>query len=522
MASDRNSGRMLLLDVIVLIAMAVTATAFAAGLIWHSGIDVIPGMIAGAALYAIMAACHFVVTRSARSVPVAGRLDELEEALQMLDSDLQRIDQVEDDVARLDLLNDRVERLDRAIGSPDGGGGGTGGADRVEQLASDFEELHGRIEDLRTDLQSEARGQRDKISFELRQLEGLIKQLSRELIAASSAEAPEEPEAPEAREISEAPEPTLEAVETVAADLSPAPAEEPLSLEHEAIEIESETILIIEEPMLITSLADEFPTDLVEPGTDQGLLDTVRQSIEKSRIDCYLQPIVTLPDRKRRCYEALARMRNAADEVMLPATFIPVAERAGLMPLIDNIMLVKSVQALRRLPSDTKIKGIFCNISVQSLLDPEFFPELVEFMEENSSLSESLFFEVSQQAIRGLSADELKSLNTLGDLGFRFSLDHVADLDVDFAALRDRQFRFVKIETATFLRGMEEAGARAADLRNVLEPFGLELIAEKVEDEDSVAKLMDYGVELAQGYLFAAPKPMSQDMFRELEEADAA
>jgi cyclic-di-GMP phosphodiesterase, flagellum assembly factor TipF len=521
MASDRNSGRMLLLDVVVLIAMAVTATAFAAGLILHSGIDVIPGMIAGAALYAIMAACHFVVTRSARSVPVAGRLDELEEALQMLDSDLQRIDQVEDDVARLDLLNDRVERLDRAIGSADGGGAGTGGVDRVEQLASDFEELHGRIEDLRTDLQSEARGQREKISFELRQLEGLIKQLSHELIAASSVEPPETSEAREisaAREISPAPEPAREAVE---AD-EPAPAEEPLSLENEAIEIESETILIIEEPLLITSVADEVPADLAAADADEGLLDTVRQSIEKSRIDYYLQPIVTLPDRKRRYYEALARMRNAADEVMLPGTFIPVAEQAGLMPLIDNIMLVKSVQALRRLPQDSKIKGVFCNISVQSLLDPEFFPELVEFMEENSSLSENLFFEVSQQAIRGLSAHELKSLNTLGDLGFRFSLDHVADLDVDFAALRDRQFRFVKIEAATFLRGMEEAGARAADLRNVLEPFGLELIAEKVEDEDSVTKLMDYGVELAQGYLFAAPKPMSQDMFRELEEADAA
>jgi cyclic-di-GMP phosphodiesterase TipF (flagellum assembly factor) len=512
---------MLLLDVVVLIAMAVTATAFAAGLILHSGIDVIPGMIAGAALYAIMAACHFVVTRSARSVPVAGRLDELEEALQMLDSDLQRIDQVEDDVARLDLLNDRVERLDRMIGTADGGAA-PGGIDRVEQLASDFEGLHGRIEDLRADLQSEARGQREKISFELRQLEGLIKQLSRELIAAS---------VPEGRDIPEVPEPEEEPASARLAQEPPAeetaltaeePAEEPLSLENEAIEIESETILIIDEPMLITGLADEVPADLVEPDTDEGLLDTVRQSIEKSRIDYYLQPIVTLPDRKRRCYEALARMRNAAGEVMLPGTFIPAAERAGLMPLIDNIMLVKSVQALRRLPQDSKIKGIFCNISVQSLLDPEFFPELVEFMDENSSLSESLFFEVSQQAIRGLSADELKSLNTLGALGFRFSLDHVADLDVDFAALRDRHFRFVKIEAATFLRGMEEAGARAADLRNVLEPFGLELIAEKVEDEDSVAKLMDYGVEFAQGYLFAAPQPMTQDMFRELEEADAA
>jgi cyclic-di-GMP phosphodiesterase TipF (flagellum assembly factor) len=492
-----------MLDVAVLIAMAITATAFAAGLILHSGIDVVPGVIAGAALYIVMAACHFVVTRGARGIPVTGRLDELEEALQMLDADLQRIDQVEDDVARLDLLNDRVERLDRAVGDS-GGTAGAVGIERVEQLASDFEDLHNRIEGIRTDLQNEVHGQREKISSELRQLENLIKQLSRELVVASAADVRDSVEIP------------ARAAEAAAL------TEEPLILEIEPMEIESEAIVLVEEPVLAARPRKLADLDMVEFEADDELLDSVRQSIERNRIELYLQPTVTLPERKVRYYEALTRMRTEAEDLMLPGTFIPVAERAGLMPLIDNVALVKSVQALRRLPSDSKLKGIFCNIAVQSLLDTEFYPELVEFMEENSSLSDSLYFEISQREIRGLSASELESLSTLGALGFRFSLDHVADLDIDFAALRDRHFRFVKIEAATFLRGMAETGARAADLRNALEPFGLELIVEKVEDEDSVAKLMDYGVELAQGYLFAEPKPLSPEMFRELEEADAA
>jgi cyclic-di-GMP phosphodiesterase TipF (flagellum assembly factor) len=505
MASDRNAARrLLLLDIVVLIAMAITATAFAAGLIVHSGVDLVPGMIAGAALYVVMAACHFVVTRGARGVPVAGRLDELEEALQMIDVDLQRIDQVEDDVARLDLLNDRVERLDRAVSDHEGTAGGAR-LERVDQLASDFEELHGRIESVRSDLQNEARGQREKISSELRQLEDLIKQLSHEFLVASAEEAQ-----------------GTAAASSHAAAAPAALAEELLEFEDEPMEIASETIVLVDEAAPVVLVQELTALDIVELEADDELLDVVRQSIERNRLDLYLQPVVTLPERKVRYYEALTRMRTAGDDLMLPGTFIPVAERAGLMPLIDNVTLVKSVQALRRLPSGSKVKGIFCNISVKSLLDPEFFPELVEFMEENSSLSENLFFEVSQQAIRGLGADELSSLDTLGALGFRFSLDHVADLDVDFAALRDRHFRFVKIEAKTFLRGMEETGARAADLRDALEPFGLELIVEKVEEEDSVAKLMDYGIELAQGYVFATPKPISPEMFLELEEADAA
>jgi cyclic-di-GMP phosphodiesterase TipF (flagellum assembly factor) len=50
----------------------------------------------------------------------------------------------------------------------------------------------------------------------------------------------------------------------------------------------------------------------------------------------------------------------------------------------------------------------------------------------------------------------------------------------------------------------------------------MKLIVEKVEDEAQVAQLLDYGVELAQGYLFGKPKPMSPALFRALEGADAA
>ncbi len=87
---------------------------------------------------------------------------------------------------------------------------------------------------------------------------------------------------------------------------------------------------------------------------------------------------------------------------------------------------------------------MFCNLATQSRLDRDFFPELVEFMEENSSLSESLVFEVSQPAFRALSHSERASFDTLGALGYGFSLDHVTNLDIDFDGLRERFFRFVK------------------------------------------------------------------------------
>jgi cyclic-di-GMP phosphodiesterase TipF (flagellum assembly factor) len=257
---------------------------------------------------------------------------------------------------------------------------------------------------------------------------------------------------------------------------------------------------------------------------ESEMLEIMSQAIEAGRVDLYLQPTVTLPERKPCYFEAFTRIRTKSEGLLLPGAYLPVAETSGLMPLIDNVLLVKSVQTLRRIGTESRIKGVFCNISVSTLLDPEFFPELVEFMEENSGLSESLIFEVSQPAILGLSPGELGALDTLGALGYGFCLDHVADLDVDFAGLRDRSFRFVKIDAKTFLHDLEAKGSlfSAPEMKRAFSDFDMKLIVEKVEDENTVAQLLDCGVELAQGHLFGKPKPMSPALFREIEGADAA
>ena len=559
-----SSGGPGLLDAIVLLAMAVTASAVAAGLVVHSGIATIPAVIAAAALYMVMAASYLTLARSSgRPESGSERLHEIEQALEIIDGDLQRIDRVEDELGRLGVLSQRVDELDRAVGDQRPGTAQIE-APPAEHFTAELEDVHAKIETLRTDLQAETRNQREKISGDLRQLETLIVKLTGELTARASASspAPARPStsAPFAAEVKAALEESLEeptpkisapppklAVklkeEDFAADFSwdeiagvpgaateapkPQAADEALELEAEIVEDEDDSgeITIVgeaEDDVLVTDAAadDSAPASVADP----GMLETLRQAIEGSRIDLYLQPTVTLPERKLRYYEGYTRIKTAADDLVLPGAYVPVAEGAGIVPLIDNVLLVKSVQVLRRLKPQSKVKGIFCNISMKSLLDPDFFPELVEFMEENSGLSESLVFEISQKAMEGLTRGELAALDTLGALGYGFSLDHVGDLDVDFATLRERHFRFVKIAAPIFLDDMEARGAvlPAAEMKAYIEDFDLKLIVEKVEEESAVARLLDYGVELAQGHLFGEPKLMSPSAVRELEEADAA
>jgi cyclic-di-GMP phosphodiesterase, flagellum assembly factor TipF len=540
--SNATPGRLGLLDVVVLIAMAVTAAAFAAGLIVNSGIDVMAGVIAAAALFVVMASSHFVITRQARAAFVTGRIDELEEALVVLDGDLQRIDQVEDDVARLELLTDRVERLDQVVSDYNGGEPGTGARTLdVERLTQDVEQLRGRLDALRSDFTTETRTQRDEIGAELKSLEGLVKELSRDLMAASPAfAAAASEELAETQEIPLRLEERLERVSLVElgdeptgladVDLADGDDEVVELLADETVVVTKETVIIAAEP-IATDLPAADEIVVVTPGaapvagereSDDEKLKDLRQAIEANRIDLYLQPIVTLPERKLRYYDASTRIHTGEDEVMPPGSYLHLAEREHLMPRIDNVMLVKCVQLLRRVGADSRLKGVFCNLSAQSLLDHDFFPELVEFMEENSALTDSLIFQVSQRTVLDLGIGELASLKTLGKLGFVYSLDHVANLDIDFAGLRDHFFRFVKIEAKTLLHGMEEARTTASDMTSYLDRFDLKLIVEKVDDETCLDRLVDYGVGLAQGDVFARPKPVTPEMFRELEDADTA
>ena len=562
MAVNRQTmpAGLVLIDIVVLIAMAITATAFAAGLVVHSRIEVMAAAIAASALFMVMASSHFVVTRSARSGSVTGRLNDVEQAIEIIDTDLQRIDQVEDDVARLDLLTDRVERLDQTVADIGGPDLATGMA-KVEELSNELKTIQERLENLRGDLEDEARTQRTKITTDLKSLETLITQLSRELMGAPGpavaaaaelvdmakpqASEPLDQESIVEREEAETSEDDASTLDDSplsniwedASDLdvsmdaaeeerAAAPSIDEDTAEPLAVEaISAEIIEIFAEEDAPVEL-DDAPVDLTldERVEEDDMIAIVREAIDRGRIDLHLQPIVRLRERTPLFYEAYSRLRTHADAVIMPGAFMPAVEAAGMVHLIDNVALVKSVQVLRRLGEETRIKGIFCNASVKSLLDTDFFPELVEFLEENASLSESLTFELPQPAIMALDADQLGFLDTLGALGFRFSLDHVSDLDVDFAALRARYFRFIKIDARTFLSDMEQKAAAlpSSNIKAYLDDYGLKLIVEKVEDEETAIRLLDYDVELAEGYLFGAAKPAGPAFYRELEEAGAA
>ncbi len=106
-----------------------------------------------------------------------------------------------------------------------------------------------------------------------------------------------------------------------------------------------------------------------------------------------------------------------------------------------------------------------------------------------------------RDAIAKAGARGEENLAYLSSLGFTLSLDHVENLALDFAKLKAMGFRHIKIRAGMLTHGMSGANASVAaqDLKKLLERHGLNLIAERVEDEKTVVELLDYNVDFAQG-----------------------
>lgn len=258
-----------------------------------------------------------------------------------------------------------------------------------------------------------------------------------------------------------------------------------------------------------------------------ALLETVREALAENRVDLYLQPIVALPQRRTVFYESYSRLRDESGRVMMPAEYLSVAEPEGLVTAIDNLLLFRCVQIVRRLAKQDRKVGIFCNISIASLGDETFFPQFLELLAANRDLSGALIFELGQAAFDARGAAEARNMGKLADLGFRFSLDKVVDLDLDFQDLARSDVKFLKVSAQMLLDELEETDEglvlrslpdlAAEDFASLTRRYGVDLIVEKVESERQIVDILELDVTYGQGHLFGEPKAIKEAVLAETD-----
>jgi cyclic-di-GMP phosphodiesterase, flagellum assembly factor TipF len=254
----------------------------------------------------------------------------------------------------------------------------------------------------------------------------------------------------------------------------------------------------------------------------EAIIAVIRNAVDGGNVELYLQPVVTLPQRKLRYYEALSRLKADNGEVIAAGDFLPYAEAGLLMPRLDNFTASRCVQIVRRLLLKNRDIGLFCNLSAATLADPGF-AKLLQLMDANRAIAPALVFEFTQSAVRAMGPNEHASLAALAERGFRFSMDNLADLRVNAGELNGRGFRFVKASARLFFNrlGAVSPDIQPAEFSDLLGRFGIDLIADRIENENTVVDLLDYDVRFGQGALFSPPRPIRADAFQAADAKDA-
>ncbi|HEV8391202.1 MAG TPA: EAL domain-containing protein [Dongiaceae bacterium] len=266
--------------------------------------------------------------------------------------------------------------------------------------------------------------------------------------------------------------------------------------------------------MAANAAGGSLPMPPVAEGLDeQAILDLVREGLRENAVELALQPIVSLPQRKRRFYECYSRVRTNDGKIIVPEQYLDVAERHGLVTAIDNLLLFRCIQTLRRIRKSNANVGFFLNISPNTLADRGFFRDFIQLMAQNIELAPALVFEFPQRALAQADDSLWRDLDRLAQMGFRFSIDQVTDLDIDAATLSGRHFRFLKLEAGRVMEAARSGlfGNDPKLLKRTLDSYAIDLVIERIETEPMLLEVLDLHVDFGQGFLFGEPRIAKSD-----------
>ncbi|MFC7274225.1 putative bifunctional diguanylate cyclase/phosphodiesterase [Paractinoplanes rhizophilus] len=263
-----------------------------------------------------------------------------------------------------------------------------------------------------------------------------------------------------------------------------------------------------------------FTPDMARAGTDHAHLGAeLREAIDDGQLYLLYQPIVALPDRRVLGAEALVRWAHPTHGTMPPRTFLPVAERTGLIVPLSRWVLRAAV---RQLADWTATHGadapavLNINVSPRDLREPEFAAEVAALLDEYGIEPHRITLELTE-SMPGDPGESATTLTALRSLGVRVSLDDFGTGHSTLTMLHDCPIDQLKLDGSVT---RAERAPMAATVLRLADSLGLQTIAEGVETPDQAELLHELGYRTAQGFLFA--RPLSPAEFGELLTSAAA
>ncbi|HJV27142.1 MAG TPA: bifunctional diguanylate cyclase/phosphodiesterase [Aromatoleum sp.] len=258
-------------------------------------------------------------------------------------------------------------------------------------------------------------------------------------------------------------------------------------------------------------LAIPTPQDVVEVFrslSEKSIL--ILAAVEARGVIPYFQPIVNPKTGEVEALEVLARIRLEDGSILVADAFVAIAEKMGLMHKLDYILMERALE----LVSQSDYKGLlFLNMSPRALV-------LNDFVQETRRIAASFDFDPGRIVFEITERETIKNMalldrfiNTLRAEGFRLAIDDFGSGFSSFHYVKRFPIDFLKIE-GDFIVGMKHNEKDRALVRSIValaRDLGIRTVAEYVEDTEVLAKVVEQGIDLAQGYHIRRPTPSIEE-----------
>jgi diguanylate cyclase (GGDEF)-like protein len=233
--------------------------------------------------------------------------------------------------------------------------------------------------------------------------------------------------------------------------------------------------------------------------------DEIVTALNDRRIVAAFEPVVEARSRQPAFYECLVRMEQGDGQVLLAPDIVPVAERLGLIRLVDRRVLELVVAELIASPT----VQLSLNISPETTMDPDWSASIESVMRRHPGVAERLIVEITETvAIQDI--DDIRGFVTrLKNFGSRIAIDDFGAGYTSFRNLRKLGVDIVKIDGAFVQNIARSADDRAfvQTLIDLARRLGIKTVAEWVQDEESAVMLREWGCDYIQGRLLGLASP---------------
>jgi PAS domain S-box-containing protein len=229
----------------------------------------------------------------------------------------------------------------------------------------------------------------------------------------------------------------------------------------------------------------------------------IRDALDQGRLVLYSQPIVPLAGGEP-SQELLLRMLGPGGEVILPGSFLPVAERYGLIAEIDRWVIGEAIRVARE--DGGRVEA---NLSAHSISNFDLLPLIERELEEAQVDPSQLVFEITETALMGNVEAGETFARGLSEIGCEVALDDFGTGFGSFTYLTKLPITYLKIDIE-FVHDLAANEANQRLVRGIVriaKDFGYQTIAEGVEDAAALEIVKECGVDFAQGNFLGPPQP---------------